>query len=80
MRPPPSAIISSHFLLLPQEGTTALMRASYKGHTNVVERLLAAGANPNHQDKVRNLVTRVMLIPVLSASISNKILHLFLGQ
>ena len=36
---------------------TSLMVASYNGHDNVVEKLLAAGANPNHQDEVRNLVT-----------------------
>ena len=54
------------------------MRASKIGHANVVEKLLAAGADHDHQDKVRNLVTRVMLILVLSASVSNKVLHLFL--
>ena len=59
---------------------TALMWASYKGHANVVEKLLEAGADHDHQDEVRNLVTRLMLIPMLSASVSNKVLHLFLGQ
>ena len=49
-------------------------------HASVVEKLLAAGANHDRQDEVRNLVTRVMLIYVLSASVSNKVLHLFLGQ
>ena len=55
-------------------GRTALMLASEKGHANVVEKLLAAGANHDLQDEVRNLVTRVMLIHVLSASVSNKVL------
>ena len=56
------------------------MCASENGHVNIVEKLLGAGANPNHQDKVRNLVTRVMVIHVLRASVPNKVLHLFLGQ
>ena len=50
------------------------MWASANGHANVVEKLLAVVADPNYQDKVRNLVTRVMLIHVLSASVSNKVL------
>ena len=40
------------------------MWASLYGHVNIVEKLLAAGADPNHQDEVRNLVTRVMLLHV----------------
>ena len=56
------------------------MYASENGHVNIVEKLLGAGANPNHQDDVRNLATRVMLIHVLSAFVPNKVLHLFLGQ
>ena len=63
-----------------QGGSTALLCASKYGHVSVVEKLLAAGADHDHQDNVRNLVTRVMLIHVLSASVSNKVLHLFLGQ
>ena len=55
------------------------MCASDNGHANVVEKLLEAEADHDLQDKVRNLVTRVMLIHVLSASVSNKVLHLFLG-
>ena len=47
-----------------QEGRTALIWASLYGHDNVVEKLLAAGISPNHQDNVRNLATRVMLIHV----------------
>ena len=53
---------------------TALIRASRNGHVSIVEKLLAAGAHHDLQDKVRNLVTRVMLIHVLSASVSNKVL------
>lgn len=34
------------------------MYASMNGHSIVVEKLLAAGAKPDHQDKVSNLVTR----------------------
>ena len=61
-------------------GRTALMWASLYGRDNVVEKLLEAGANHDHQDEVRNSVTRVMGIHVLSASVPNKVLHLFLGQ
>ena len=68
------------FFLLKQYGQTALIRASLTGHVNVVETLLAAGADHDHQDNVRNLVTRVMLIHVLSAFVPNEVLHLFLGQ
>ena len=56
------------------------MSASENGHYNVVERLLEAGSDPNHQNQVRSLVTRVMLIHVLSAFAPNKVLHLFQGQ
>ena len=61
----------SFFLLLPQIGTTALIRASKNGYDNVVEKLLAAGADPNHQDFVRILVARVMLIHVPNAFVPN---------
>ena len=50
------------FLLLLQFGKTALIKAFENGHINVVEKLLEAGADHDHQDKVRNLATRVMLI------------------
>ena len=53
------------------------MWASKNGHINVVEKLLAAGADPNHQDEVRDLVTMVMLIDVLSASVSIKVLFIY---
>ena len=65
----------SFFLLLPQNGVTALIYASRKGHDNVVKKLLAAGADPNHQDEVRNLVARVTLIHVPNAFVPNKVLH-----
>ena len=61
----------SFFLLLPQDGRTALTLASWKEYVNVVEKLLAAGADPNHQDEVRNLVTRVMLIHVANAFVTH---------
>ena len=40
-----------------------------------MEKLLAAGADPYHQSKVRNLVARVMLIRVPTAFVPNKVLH-----
>ena len=40
------------FPLLPQNGWTALMSASYNNHPEIVEKLLAAGAQPNHQKSV----------------------------
>ena len=42
-----------------QVGWTALIYASQNGHSNVVEKLLSAGAKPDHHDKVSNLITRV---------------------
>ena len=40
--------------LLPQYEWTALMGASKNGHANIVEKLLAAGAQPDFQNRVRN--------------------------
>ena len=38
-----------------QDSQTALQQASIRGHHNVVELLLGAGANPDLQDKVGKL-------------------------
>ena len=70
----------SFFLLLPQNGATALIYASGYGHFNVVEMLLAAGADPSKEDEVRNLFAMVILIHVSNAFVPNKVLHLFLDQ
>ena len=40
-----------------------------------MEKLLAAEADPNHQDEVSNLVARVTLIHVPNAFVPNKVLH-----
>ena len=39
---------------VPQDGKTALMYASYTGHTDVVPLLLSSGAQVDLQDKVRH--------------------------
>ena len=39
-----------------QNGSTALARAVYKGHEQVVDLLLKAGANPDNQDLVTESV------------------------
>ena len=46
--------IFSHFV--PQDGRTALMRASIKGHTDVVQLLLSIGAQVDLKDKVRHSI------------------------
>ena len=74
MRRNPSPLSFILFFLLPQEGRTAFIRASENGHASIVEKLLAAGANPKCQDEVRNLVTRVVLIYVPDA-VPNKVLY-----
>ena len=76
MRPIPSALSFVVFSSSQQYGETALIRASLNGHANVVERLLAARANHDHEDKVRNLASRVMLIHVPNAFVPNEVLHL----
>ena len=45
----------SHFVS--QDGRTALMRASDKGHTNVVQPLLSVGVQIDRQDKVRHSIS-----------------------
>ena len=62
---------SIHFLL-PQNGQTSLVCAAISGHGNVVEKLLAAGANHDLQNSVRNLVTKMMLVFVQNAFAPNK--------
>ena len=39
-----------------QDGRTALIYASKKGDLDTVEKLLAAGAQPDHQDNVSYMV------------------------
>ena len=73
MRPNPSPLSLVLFSLLTQYGYTALIWGSQNGHDNVVEKLLATGADPNYQDIVRNLFTRVMLIHVANAYVPNKV-------
>ena len=48
-------ILSSHFIA--QDGRTALMRASDKGHVDVVQPLLSVGAQVDRQDKVRHSIS-----------------------
>ena len=40
----------------PQDGRTALMQASIKGHTDVVQLLLSIGAQVDLKDKVRHCI------------------------
>jgi len=41
-------------LLSPQLGETPLLKASEKGHTQLVEQILSRGANVNYADNVSN--------------------------
>lgn len=41
-------------LFFAQDGWTALMWASLRGHTDVVQKLLSNGAQVDHQDEVRD--------------------------
>ena len=58
-------MVTSHLMLdysphlVKQTGSTALGRASFNGHHEVVECLLIAGANPDIQDEVRTEVCPV---------------------
>ena len=46
---------SSRFVA--QDGRTALMRASDKGHVDVVQPLLSVGAQVDQQDKVKHSIS-----------------------
>jgi ankyrin repeat protein len=54
------------FLLLLQDGFTALIEASLDGHHQVVRTLLENGAAVNAQNKVRNLMMMMMMMIVLT--------------
>ena len=54
--------------LVIQNGLTALERASFNGHHEVVECLLRAGANPDIQDEVRTGVYPVKQGAITRAS------------
>ena len=61
--------VAKILLLSPQHGMTALIWASGRGHTEVVDHLLEAGANPDAADKVGDCegVSRVIGITGRSA-------------
>ena len=48
-----------------QDGITALMQASYKGHLPVVEYLVEQGADISTQDKVRNSINSIYYLGCL---------------
>ena len=44
-----------------QYGAVPLGKAAWKGHTKTVQRLLEAGANVNHQNKVMTVLTNGLM-------------------
>ena len=48
-----------------QDGQTALVIASKKGHDQIVELLLMRKADVNHQTKVRLFMSSVCILPLL---------------
>ena len=54
-RPPPTLTVSLSAAPLLQDGRTALLYTSAKGHSAVVEALLAKGADKEAKTKVRGL-------------------------
>ena len=50
-------IANNCFVFVAKDGRTALMRASDKGHANVVQPLLSVGAQVDWQDKVRHSIS-----------------------
>ncbi len=51
--------VSILLFLFSQDGVTPMYRASYKGHTAVVELLLQHNADPNISDKVSHSMMRL---------------------
>ena len=67
-------------VLFSQDGRTALIYASKKGNFDTVEKLLAAGAQPDHQDKVSYYVgakiAKLIMQFLSSVKASSKELHI----
>ena len=59
--------VSYYTCLSSQYGDSALMRAAYWGYTEVVVKLIKAGANVNLQDKVQRLSILCMDGPLRQA-------------
>ena len=47
-----SISVSLHMSVITQDGSSALLWAPYKGHTEVIQQLVKAGANLDLQNKV----------------------------
>jgi ankyrin repeat protein len=59
------------------DGATALVRAAYGNHVEVAETLLAAGADPNHQDRTQQ---SAYLIATSEVGDDVRLLHLVLAH